>query len=123
MHLGTLTDDLYQPLWLSSERTLVNRYYRSLLHDVPASISNTQRRLERLDSFDEEYRQPLHAFLSHPNLKSHVEGLQGVTLGGFVELLDKASEAHSEIHECWGGEFRRWRLSSFSHQNRGLSRC
>jgi len=56
--------------------------------------------LEKFDPFNEEFRPLLYALLSHQGLTSHVQDLQGIELGSFVELLDKVSRADIDIHQC-----------------------
>jgi len=61
-------------------------------------VSSIQQRLEVLNPVDADYRLLLSQLLDHEGLKPHVGDLQGSDLEGFVELLDKVSEANSDIH-------------------------
>ncbi|KAF9644731.1 hypothetical protein BDM02DRAFT_3174168 [Thelephora ganbajun] len=58
--------------------------------NTPGSVSDTQRQLEKFDPSNKEYQQLLHQLLGHKDLELHVQGLEGSSLRGFVELLDKA---------------------------------
>ena len=60
------------------------------------SVPNIWRRIGRLDLSNEEYRPLLHTFLSHQDLKSHIQGLQGPGLQGFVELLDNVGRVDTK---------------------------
>ena len=61
--------------------------------DAPTLVSDIQQRLENLDPLNEEYRQILHALLSHSDLKPYINGLRTDDLQRFIELLDKVGKA------------------------------
>lgn len=68
--------------------------------NMPTLVSDIQQRLGNLDSSDEEYRPLLYAFLSHPDLKPHINSLPKDDLQGFVELLDKVGKVEIYPHWC-----------------------
>jgi hypothetical protein len=61
------------------------------------SVPNIWRRIKKLETSDEEYRQLLHALLSHQDMKSHIQGLEGPDLQEFVELLDNVGRQISNF--------------------------
>ena len=63
-------------------------------HSMVASVSDAQQQLEKLEPSDKEYRRLLYVLLNHQDLRSHVQGLHGSSLEGFIELLDKVSKAN-----------------------------
>ena len=65
-----------------------------------APVSDTKHRLEKLDPSSDEYRRLLSVLLTHPDLRSHIQGLHGSVLEGFVELLDQVSETGISAHQC-----------------------
>ena len=83
-------------------------FYQAMPHIAPLPViahsSNfvlgIQRRLENLDPSHEEYRPLLFTLLSHPELKPHVNGLQGHNLERFVGLLDKVGKSDVHPYQC-----------------------
>ena len=65
--------------------------------NMQASVSSIQGQLEKLDPSDGNYRPLLRELLSHQDLKQHVLSLDGSSLEGFVELLDKVGKADIDI--------------------------
>ena len=63
-------------------------------------VSDIRQQFEKLDPTDANYQQLLLELLSHQDLRSYIRGLQEPDLEEFVELLDKVSEANSDIHRC-----------------------
>ena len=61
-----------------------------VVSDAPV-VSDTQKRLVKLDPSDDNYRTLLRELLSHKDLKAHIQDLDGPELEGFVELLDDVS--------------------------------
>ena len=66
---------------------------------MSAQVSDIQRGLERLDPASTNFRQQLLQLLSHQDLRLHVQDLSEQDLKGFVELLDKVSDADGHIHQ------------------------
>lgn len=60
---------------------------------MSASVSDIQRRLDGLNTSDENYRGLLSELLSHKDLKAYIHSLQKPGLRGFIELLDQVSRA------------------------------
>ena len=67
---------------------------------MSASVSDIQQRLEKLDLSDDSYLPLLRELLSHQGLRPHIQGLDEPGVEGFIESLDKASKADTEIHRC-----------------------
>jgi hypothetical protein len=65
---------------------------------MPASVSDTQKRLKELSPSDAKYRPLLHELLSHQDLRPYVQSLHGSDLEGFVELLDKVRKVDPDVH-------------------------
>ena len=61
-------------------------------------VPEIRQRLEKLDPTDANYQQLLLRLLSHQDLRPYIQDLQEPDLKGFVELLDKVSEAGNDIH-------------------------
>ena len=66
--------------------------------NVLASVSGIQQWLKKLDPADANYQQFLLELLNHQGLRQYIQGLQEHDLKGFVELLDKVSQADNNIH-------------------------
>ena len=66
--------------------------------DVPASVPDIQQRFRESDPTDANYHQFLLELFNHQGLRQYIQDLQEHDLEGFVELLDKVSEADNDIH-------------------------